>query len=394
MAERKSLATFMANNDERTPFDDDESPENINVCAEKSAQEQGGGVKPPPDRPIGTEILHADSAGGPRWMKRIYDPAPAAVELASDDFEGLGENKLAARTKALRQMADNPMLGWRPMIMATDSMIANLEVVAVGAPNFRALFEIVLAAARASRHAAMPLRLPPILLAGPPGAGKTRAAYAMAGALGTTIEKVPVTLQTGAGVLSGLDWTWRSPSMGAVAKALLAAKTASPIIIIDEIDKSSPRSEYGQLLDPLHDLLEVDTAREFEDEYLKMPLAADCLMWVATANAIDAIPAPILDRMLVIEIAQPTPREMEVILRAMIQAAKKRWGDWFDAGAKVDPATISALRGIHPRAARRIIDLALGFTVAAGRHAVLAEDVERAHVITISPNTSRKIGFL
>ncbi|WP_284180361.1 AAA family ATPase [Rhabdaerophilum sp. SD176] len=394
MAERKSLATFRANNDERTPFDDDENPENINVYAEKSAQKQGGGVKPPPDRPIGAELLHPEANGNRRWLKRIYDPAPAAAELASDDFEGPGQDKLVARTKALRQMADDPMLGWRPMIMATDAMIGDLDALAATAPNFRRLFDIVLAAARASRHAAMPLRLPPILLVGPPGAGKTRAAYAIAGALGTSVEKVPVTLQTGAGVLSGLDWTWRTPSMGAVAKALLATKTASPIVIIDEIDKSCPRSEYGQLLDPLHDLLEVDTAREFEDEYLKMPLASDALLWLATANDIDAIPAPILDRMLVIQIDQPNRHEMGVILEAMIQAAMKRWGDWFPAKIDVDAATLAALRVIHPRAARRIIDLAVGFAVAAGRRAVLPEDVERARVITIGLTTKRKIGFL
>lgn len=387
----KSHAAFMAD-DERNPFEEEIS-ENSKTGAEKADQEQRGGVKPPLDQPIGAEILHADTAG-PRWLKRIYDPAPAAAELANDDFEGLGENKLAARAKALRQMADDPMLGWRPMIMATDAMIGDLDALAASAPNFRRLFDIVLAAARASRHAAMPLRLPPILLAGQPGAGKSRAAYAIAGGLDTTIAKVPVTMQTGAGVLSGLDWTWRTPSMGAVARALLATETASPIVIIDEIDKSCPRSEYGQILDPLHDLLEVDTAREFEDEYLKIKLAADSVFWLATANDLGAIPAPILDRMLVIEVQQPTPQEMETILRAMIQASKKRWADWFDAGPNVDPATISALRAIHPRAARRIIDLAVGFAVAAGRRAVHLEDVERARMITIGPNTSQKIGFL
>lgn len=384
-----------AGKSDRNPFDEEiETVESSNSSDEKPAREQGGGAMPPPDCPIGAEILHLDEAG-PRWLKRIYDPTPAAAELASDDYDDrFSDNKLAARTQSLRSMAEDPMLGWRPLIMPAEGMVAELDALATGAPNFRGLFEVILAAARASLHAGIPLRVPPVLLVGPAGAGKTRAAHAIAGALQTTIAKVPVTMQTGAGVLSGLDWTWRSPSMGAVAKALLEAKTASPILIIDEIDKSCPRSEYGQLLDPLHDLLELDTAREFEDEYLKIKLAAESVLWLATANDIAAIPAPILDRMLVIEVQQPTPQEMETILRAMIQAATKRWRDWFDAGPNVDAATLAALRVIHPRAARRIIDLAVGFAVAAGRRAVLPEDVERAHAITISPNTSRKIGFL
>ncbi len=328
-------------------------------------------------------------------MKRIYDPAPAAAELLGEEFDDrLGESKLAARTKALGSMANDPMLGWKPSIVATDAMVADLETLSASAPNFQALFAIVIAAAQASRHAGMPFRLPPLLLVGPPGAGKSRAAHLVAGALGTNAEKVPVTMQTGAGVLSGLDWTWRSPSMGAVARALLGAKTASPILVIDEIDKSCPRSEYGQLLDPLHDLLEFDTAREFRDEYLKLPMAADAILWIATANDLATIPAPILDRMLVLEVQQPNPQEMEVILRAMIQAATKRWGDWFEAGAKVDLGTISALRAIHPRAARRIIDLAVQHAVAAGRRAIIADDVERARMMVTNPHKSTKIGFL
>ena len=328
-------------------------------------------------------------------MKRIYDPAPAVAELVSDDFDdGFNENKFAARTKAISAMATDAMQGWRPSIVATDAMIADLETLGARAPNFRPLFAIVIAAAQASLHAGMPFRLPPLLLVGPPGAGKSRAAHVVAGALGTNLEKVPVTMQTGAGVLSGLDWTWRSPSMGAVARALLAAKTASPILVIDEIDKSCPRSQYGQLLDPLHDLLEVDTAREFRDEYLKLPMAADAILWVATANDLAPIPAPILDRMLVLEVQQPTPAEMEVVLRAMIQAAMTRWGEWFGAEVEINPGTISALRSVHPRAARRIIDLALGFAVAAGRRAILEEDVERARMIAINPNAQTKIGFL
>jgi histone H3/H4 len=391
---RKSQAAFLADDDERNPFDVD-IDESSETGAGNRDQEQGGGAKPLPDRPLGTEILHADTAGGPRWLKRIYDPAPAALELSGEEYDdGFHDNKLRARNKALGTMANDPMLGWRPMIAATEGMIADLEELSDAAPNFRALFAIVIASARASLHAAMPLRLPPVLLVGPPGAGKSRAAYAIAGALQTTVEKVPVTMQTGAGVLSGLDWTWRTPSMGAVARALLGATTASPVLVIDEIDKSCPRSEFGQLLDPLHDLLEVDTAREFRDEYLKLPLAADAILWIATANDLASIPAPIRDRMLVLETQQPNPHEMGVILESMIQAATKRWGDWFAADIAISPDTIAALRAIHPRAARRIIDLAVGFAVAAGRHAIHAEDVERARLVTINPTAQTKIGFL
>lgn len=394
MVQHHAPATATDLDDDRDPFaaDDDDLD-----AGEEQAQEadRGGRRETPPDMPVGSEIRHDDNGEGLRWLKRIYDPAPAALELSGEEYDDrIGEDKLRARNKALSAMANDPLQGWRPMIMANDAMIADLEALADAAPNFRALFEVVLAAAKASLHAAMPLRLPPLLLVGAPGAGKTRAAHALANTLQTTIQKLPVTMQSGAGVLSGLDWSWRTPSMGAVARALLAAETSSPVIVIDEIDKSCPRSEYGQLLDPLHDLLEADTARSYSDEYLKHPMAADAVMWLATCNELAPIPAPILDRMLVLEVQQPNPHEMGVILRAMIKAAITRWGDWFPAEIDVDASTIAALRSIHPRAARRVIDLAVQHAVAAGRCTILPEDVERARMITIGPDTRRKIGFL
>jgi ATP-dependent Lon protease len=200
-------------------------------------------------------------------------------------------------------------------------------------------------------------------------------------------------MQTGCGVLSGLDVSWRNPRLGAVARVLLGSKTASPVLLLDEIDKSNPRSEYGQLLDPLHDLLEQDTARCFTDEYLRLPIATDAIIWLATANDHRMIPGPILDRVLLIEVLQPTEAEMGIILTTMIRAAMARWGGWFDGSAPITQDTLKTLRGIHPRAARRVIDLAVGFAVAAGRPIILPEDVEHARKVTMSPKSAMKIGF-
>jgi histone H3/H4 len=98
--------------------------------------------------------------------------------------------------------------------------------------------------------------------------------------------------------------------------------------------------------------------------------------------------------MLVVEVVQPTEAEMDAIVSAMIRAAMARWGQWFHEGSDQIPATIAALRTVHPRAARRIIDLAVGFAVSAGRRFVLAEDVEHARKITMSLRSAMKFGFL
>jgi len=355
--------------------------------------EKGRGDAPLLIHPLGTEIECLTEAGHSQWVKRIFEPSTAAAELRHDDNDHFGDSKEQARLRALREMAEDPMKGWRPMITVNEAMVGELESLAKGAPNFRSLFDIVLSAAKASLHAGMPFRLPPVLLLGPPGAGKSRAATLMAESLATAIEKVPITMQTGCGVLSGLDVSWRNPRLGAVARVLLGSKTASPVLLLDEIDKSNPRSEYGQLLDPLHDLLEQDTARCFTDEYLRLPIATDAIIWLATANDHRMIPGPILDRVLLIEVLQPTEAEMGIILTTMIRAAMARWGGWFDGSAPITQDTLKTLRGIHPRAARRVIDLAVGFAVAAGRPIILPEDVEHARKVTMSPKSAMKIGF-
>lgn len=356
-------------------------------------EQEGRGDAPLPAHALGAEIECVSETGHTQWVKRIFEPGAAAAELSNDDNDHFGDSKEQARLRALRDMATDPLKGWRPMIMVNEVMVSALENLAEGAPNFRQLFDLVLSSAKASLYARMPFRLPPVLLLGPPGAGKSRAATFIAECLGTAVEKVPITMQTGCGVLSGLDVSWRNPRLGAVARVLLGSKTASPVLLLDEIDKSNPRSEYGQLLDPLHDLLEQDTARCFTDEYLRLPIAADAIIWLATANDHRIIPDPILDRMLVIEVQQPTEAEMGVILTTMIRAAMARWQGWFDGAEPITADTLKMLRGIHPRAARRVIDLAVGFAVAAGRPIILPEDVEHARKVTMSPKSAMKIGF-
>jgi ATP-dependent Lon protease len=357
-------------------------------------QHEERGDAPLPSGALGAEAQSVDEAGGKRWTKRVFESDLVAADLWADEHDDcLGDSKQQQRLRSLREMTEDPMKGWRPMIMVNEVMVSVLENLAAGAPNFRQLFDLVLSSAKASLYARMPFRLPPVLLLGPPGAGKSRAATLVAECLGTVVEKVPITMQTGCGVLSGLDVSWRNPRLGAVARVLLGAKTSSPILLLDEIDKSNPRSEYGQLLDPLHDLLEQDTARCFTDEYLRVPIAADAIIWLATANDDCLIPAPILDRMLVIEVSQPTEAEMGIILTTMIRVAMARWGGWFDHSCPITADTLKTLRRIHPRAARRVIDLAVGFAVAAGRPIILPEDVEHARKVTMSPKSAMKIGF-
>ncbi|MCA3160355.1 MAG: AAA family ATPase [Burkholderiales bacterium] len=356
-------------------------------------EQEGRGDAPLLIHPLGTEVERVTETGHSQWVKRIFEPSTAAAELRNDDNDHFGDSKEQARLRALQDMAEDPMKGWRPMITVNEAMVGALESLAEGAPNFRQLFDLVLSSAKASLYARMPFRPPPVLLIGPPGAGKSRAANLVAQCLGTVVEKVPITMQTGCGVLSGLDVSWRNPRLGTVARVLSGAKTASPILLLDEIDKSNPRSEYGQLLDPLHDLLEQDTARSFTDEYLRLPIAADAIIWLATANDVHLVPAPILDRMLVIEVTQPSEAEMGVILTTMIRAAMARWGGWFDHTTPITADTLKTLRSIHPRAARRAIDLAVGFAVAEGRPILLPEDVEHARNVTMSPRSAMKIGF-
>src|SRR5690606_9449158 len=145
------------------------------------------------------------------------------------------------------------------------------------------------------------LELTPMLLLGDPGIGKTHFGRRIAQMLSTGFGFVSMSSMTAGWVLSGSSSQWKNAKPGKVFDTFLTGRYANPLIVVDEIDKAGGDSQYDAL-GALYTLLEHDTAAQFVDEFVDLPIDASSVLWIATANDASRIPEPILNRMNVYEI--------------------------------------------------------------------------------------------
>ncbi len=309
---------------------------------------------------------------GPCPYLRVFLPEDAkaklneaGVDLAEDSVsESSPGAAKAAQVRWWRKILADRDAGWRRLPMGRAEHLVALEGLRFSLPNFRSLVELFHDGVAGSINARAPVRIPPVLLVGPPGVGKSHAAEQLALGLGEPCIAVSMTTKTSVNPLGGTDAIWRAPRIGIVAEALIVHGSASPILFLDEIDKAFSASPSDRPLDPLHALLEPQTARAFKDEFLEIALDAAAVTWIATANDAAEIASSILDRFLVIEIAAPDPSQVSVMIRSMVTTAYSRWPDWFKTA--IDDEIVGKLSTLRPRQLRQVIEISCARAAAMG----------------------------
>lgn len=277
----------------------------------------------------------------------------------------------------LRRMAQDEAEGQRERLFASAGTLAEINDLIEIAPNFGRSLQVVRTATAAALHTTTPVRIPPLLLLGPPGIGKTFLATRLAKALRTSVTKVDFAGSTTLNPLGGSHRIWRGADIGHVARALISARSASPIFLLDEIDKASRASDGSDPTAALHTLLEAEQAKEFLDDCLGLRFKADECVWVGTANETASIPRSLLDRFLIIDVASPNADQMRSIVRGLFEEiARSRFSGWLEGA--VSDEVVDRIRLVHPRRARRIVDLACQMAAAANRTTVTAWDVSAA----------------
>jgi ATP-dependent Lon protease len=273
-----------------------------------------------------------------------------------------------------RRMAADESKGWRARLLAGPEQVQALDDLRLLLPNASQLLDLAGDALAASLNSGGAARLPPVLLLGPPGVGKSYAADAIAKALGAPIVSISMPTATGVNVFGGTDAMWRNPRIGFVAEALISHASASPILFVDEVDKPLVVNGYERPLDPLHTLLEPQTAKAFKDELLEMAVDASEVTWIATANELGPLPPAVTDRFLVLEMQAPEPARMAVMIRRMAVDAFAAHPGWFEP--TIDDAVVAHLARLHPRRLKRVLALACTAAAAAG-----ARRLAEAHVV-------------
>jgi ATP-dependent Lon protease len=230
------------------------------------------------------------------------------------------------------------------------------------------------------------IELPPMLLLGEPGIGKTHFARKVAELLGTGFGFVPMSSLTAGWVLSGASSQWKNAKPGKVFDTFLNGDYANPVIVVDELDKASSDGQYDPL-GALYELLEIKTATRFVDEFVELPIDASGAVWLATANDTARIPEPLLDRLTVYEIEAPDAEGSARIAATIYQEIRSShdWGRQFPETPAA--SVLERLASLPPRDMRRALHAAFGTAKLAGRTELGPDDIQDGR------SKKQRIGF-
>ncbi len=165
-----------------------------------------------------------------------------------------------------------------------------------------------------------------VCFAGPPGVGKTSLANSIAKALKRKLIRIALGGLEDVNELRGHRRTYIGAMPGRIVQGLIEAKEMDPVIVLDEIDKVA-RSHRGDPTAVLLEILDPEQNSEFRDYYLNFNIDLSRVIFIATANQVSYIPAPLRDRMEFIFLSSYTPQEkFEIAKKYLIPQEIKKHG--------------------------------------------------------------------
>ena len=208
--------------------------------------------------------------------------------------------------------------------------------------------------------------VPPLLLGGGPGVGKTFFCSTLSKLVNTHFELLNMESMTANFILTGSSAQWGGADTGKIFKSLFNEenKNLNPIFLLDELEKASGSSSYG-VMNSLLPLLERYTAKKFKDECIPLEMDASYINWFATANDLDKLSAPIKSRFDIFNIPNPTPEQRKSLIKGIYKTVRENnsWGQYFDEVLPTDSLEVLA-NLMAPGAAR---DLRKSITMACSK---------------------------
>ncbi|MCJ2044148.1 AAA family ATPase [Methylobacterium sp. J-078] len=317
---------------------------------------------PEPDEPETAWLTEARAKSAREKAERERAAAgPSLVVLASvEHLPGSAENG----SKAGRSTGSTARTEWAPLAgkalpLARVPDLAEARATLVSEfPDDASVIDAILVplAGRSFVH------LPPTLLLGPPGTGKSRLTRRLGEVLG-----LAVTVYSCGGVadssLIGTSRQWSTGRATVPLQAIKQAGAASVLVVLDELSRAGTRSDNGRLVDGVLALTEAETSRRYQDPFLECATDLSAVSWLATSNTTAGLDPALLSRFRVLELDPRTPASLPSLTAAILRDIRAERGldeVWLPALDEEEAGVLAEnWQGGSVRVLRRLIETVL-----------------------------------
>ncbi|HKH44424.1 MAG TPA: endopeptidase La [Thermoanaerobaculia bacterium] len=299
---------------------------------------------------------------------------PRAAEVLEEDHYGLGDVKdRILEFLAVRQLRQAELLRERAAEEAAKAEAGNDEIETE--PEVEAMPDLP-----QTKEEKRANKGPILLFVGPPGVGKTSVARSIARSMGREYVRISLGGVRDEADIRGHRRTYVGAMPGRIIKGMKQAGTKNPVFLLDEVDKlgvsyqGDPASALLEVLDPAQN----DT---FVDHYLGVPFDLSEVLFIATANFIQNIPGPLLDRMEVVEFSGYTEEDkLYIARRYLVPRQLKENGLTTEQIALSDEAILAVIQGYTRESGVRQLERSLGKLARKVARKIAAGEIERAEI--------------